>query len=95
MICANCHIKHTKTQLKLRQEQNFQLPKRKRFLLPKDTSEVEQKTGRPEQEELYELVKKNSFVRVGKMYGVTPMTVINWCQKQGIPKRRKLMEELK
>ncbi len=98
LICANCHAKHTKIQLQLRQEQKFSLPEKTRFRLPRDTSEIDcrpfhiHRNPPPEREELYALVKKNSFIRVGKMYGVNKETIRQWCKKRDIPhQRRKLI----
>lgn len=37
-------------------------------------------------EELYELLCKNSFVYVGKMFGVSDNAIRKWCDKYNIPK---------
>lgn len=39
----------------------------------------------PSKEELYELLKNNSFNAVGRMYNVNANTVKKWCIKYGIP----------
>jgi len=93
LLCAICHVLHTQDQKK--NVKNV-CRKRKRYKLPPNQEELEivENGARPTKDELYELVLNNSFVDMGKMYGVSDITIINWCKKQGIPhKRRKLMEE--
>jgi len=41
--------------------------------------------NRPSREELYEKLKKNSFVEVGRMYRVSDNAVRKWCKKYDIP----------
>lgn len=40
----------------------------------------------PSKEELIDLLSKNSFVSVGKIYGVTDNAVRRWCDKYNIPR---------
>lgn len=44
-----------------------------------------QKTERPDKETLYSLLKQNSFLSVGRMFGVSDNTIRKWCKSYGIP----------
>ncbi len=103
LLCAICHVMHTQEQngsLRNENEKEINISrKRKYYNLPinrnKEELEICVKGERPTKEELYDLVKKHTFVEVGKRYRVSAKTIVNWCKKEGIPhKRRKLMEEL-
>ncbi len=100
LLCAICHVIHTQEQNMQTRNENVAIVcrKRKRYHLPlnrnKKKLEIHENGERPTKEELHKLVKRRTFVDVGKMYGVEPSTIIYWCKKQGIPhKRIKLMEE--
>ena len=100
LLCANCHRIHTQEQRVQSNNENVKIVcrKRKHYCLPPKSNEEEldihEKGERPTKEELYYLVKRYSFVDVGKMYGVNCATIQRWCKKEEIPhKRRKLMEE--
>lgn len=43
----------------------------------------------PTKEVLFSLLLKNSFLAVGKMFGVSDNTVRKWCESYGIPKNSK------
>lgn len=43
------------------------------------------KVNRPEKDELYNLLKENSFCAVGKMYGVSDNAIRKWCKSYGLP----------
>lgn len=43
---------------------------------------------RPERNELKNLIKTTSFVRIGKLYGVSDNTVRNWCKEMNLPYQR-------
>ncbi len=100
LICTICHVMHTQEQNgSLRNENKTNIcRKRKYYNLPrkctKEKLEICLKGERPTKDDLYDLVKKHTFVEVGKRYQVCDTTIINWCKKEGIPhKRQKLMEE--
>ena len=40
-------------------------------------------------EQLLDLILKNSFVSIGKMYGVSDNAVRKWCKKYKLPFRKK------
>lgn len=42
---------------------------------------------RPTKEELYELLTKNSFVSVGKMFNVSDNAIRKWCRDYNIPSK--------
>ncbi len=42
------------------------------------------KVIRPDKESLLQLIKKYSFVRIGKMFGVTDNAVRKWCKQYGL-----------
>lgn len=43
----------------------------------------------PSREELKKLVRNNSFVALGKQFGVSDKTISNWCKAEKIPFKRK------
>lgn len=43
----------------------------------------------PTKEELLEMIKKMSFVEIGKMYGITDNSIRKWCKKYNIPSTKK------
>ena len=43
----------------------------------------------PTKEQLLDLILKNSFVSIGKMYGVSDNAVRKWCKKYKLPFRKK------
>lgn len=45
----------------------------------------QRKVNRPEKEELYKLLKENSFCAVGKMFGVSDNAIRKWCKSYGLP----------
>ncbi len=101
LICAICHMMHTQEQNGSLRNENEKgvYRKRKYYRLPHDSPKEELeicvKGERPSKDDLYDLVKKNTFVEVGKRYQVRDQTIIRWCKKEGIPhKRRKLMQEV-
>lgn len=47
----------------------------------------QRKADRPTKDELYQLLMKNTFVAVGKMYGVSDNAVRKWCKSYDIPYR--------
>lgn len=48
-----------------------------------------------EKDELYELLKNNSFVTVANIYGVSDNAVRKWCDKYGIPRHSSYYRNLK
>ncbi len=44
---------------------------------------------RPSREELKNLIRTTSFVKIGKMYGVSDNTIIHWCKYEGLPCKKK------
>lgn len=47
------------------------------------------KDGRPTAEELSELLKHNTFVGVGRMYGVSDNAIRKWCRSYGLSDKAK------
>lgn len=45
------------------------------------------KCAHPEREELKELIRKNSFMSIGKRFGVTDNTIRKWCKKCNLPSK--------
>lgn len=43
------------------------------------------KVDRPEKDELYKLLKENSFCAVGKMFSVSDNAIRKWCKSYGLP----------
>lgn len=53
-----------------------------------------QVTARPNKEELFDLLVKNSFTRVGEMFGVTDNAIRRWCKSYNIPEKSKYYRSL-
>lgn len=51
-----------------------------------DCSKNEKSKHIPSKEILYDLLKENTFIDVGRMFNVTDNTVRKWCIKYGLPK---------
>ena len=49
----------------------------------------QRKVERPSKEELYKLIKNNSFVAVGKMFNVSDNAIRKWCKEYNLPSRKK------
>lgn len=54
----------------------------------------EKKSKRPSKEVLLEEIKTNSFVELGKKYGVNEASVRKWCKKYNLPFRRRDIKKL-
>lgn len=54
----------------------------------------ENKSKRPSKEILLEEIKDNSFVELGKKYGVNEASVRKWCKKYNLPFRRRDIKKL-
>lgn len=54
----------------------------------------EKKSKRPSKEILLEEIKVNSFVELGKKYGVTESAIRKWCKKYNLPFRRRDIKKL-
>lgn len=52
---------------------------------------LQQRTDRPSREELKSLIRENSFVTIGKMFGVSDNAIRKWCVSNNLPsKKRKI-----
>ncbi|MGE5438001.1 MAG: hypothetical protein ACM3O3_12325 [Syntrophothermus sp.] len=51
----------------------------------KCSHEKQRKSIRPSSEELYELLLKNNFSKVGRMFNVTYTSIKKWCKQYNIP----------
>ena len=54
----------------------------------------QRKVERPSKEELFALIKKQPFTRIGEQYGVSDRAVANWCKHYGIPHRKKDLKNI-
>ena len=43
---------------------------------------------RPSREELKEKIRKNSFISIGKEYGVSDNSIRKWCDSYNLPRRK-------
>lgn len=50
---------------------------------------AQRKVQRPTEDELIELIKQNTFVKIGKMYEVSDNTVRKWCKSYNLPYKKK------
>ena len=51
--------------------------------------------NKPSKEELFELIKQNSFVSIGKMFNVSDNTIRKWCKSYNLPYTKKELRLLK
>lgn len=51
----------------------------------KSSQSVSRKVERPNREELKTLIRKKSFVQIGKDYGVTDNAIRKWCKAYSLP----------
>lgn len=51
-------------------------------------------TNRPDKDTLYALLTRNSFKKVGSMYGISDNAVRKWCDSYGIPRDSKYYRSL-
>lgn len=49
--------------------------------------------NRPNREELKQLIKTNSFLSIGKRYGVSNTTIVKWCKKYNLPHTKKSIQQ--
>lgn len=52
------------------------------------------KAERPSKEELLNLIKTISFVKIGEMYGVSDNAIRKWCKSYGLPHKKKDLKNL-
>lgn len=50
---------------------------------------------RPSKEDLLKLILSKSFLKIGRMYGVSDNTIRKWCKQYNLPFRRKDIEKIK
>ena len=55
----------------------------------------QQVVERPSREELKTLIKTNSFLQIGKKYGVTDNTIRKWCKKENLPTKRSEIQKIR
>lgn len=58
-----------------------------------DSSINQRKVSRPSKEELLQLIIKNPFTQIGKMYGVSDKAISKWCKFYNLPHRKKDLKE--
>lgn len=54
----------------------------------------QRKVERPSKEYLFELIKKYPFTKIAKKYGVSDKTISKWCERYGLPHRKKDLNSL-
>lgn len=100
MLCPNCHS----------QTENYAGGQRKKIkycpdcgvvinnrssYCPKCSAKRRVKVqDKPSKEELVEMIKKESFVAIGKKYNVSDKAVAKWCKNYGLPFTRKQIKDL-
>ncbi len=52
------------------------------------------KVDRPSKEELKNLIKTNSFIQIGKQYGVSDNAVRKWCKEYGLPYKSREIKQI-
>lgn len=53
------------------------------------------KVERPNKDELFQLIKTYSFIKLGEMYGVTDNAIRKWCKYYNLPYKQKDLKLLK
>lgn len=61
---------------------------------PKEKIKLRKVKDRPSKEELSELIKKMSFVKIGKMYNVSDNAIRKWCKSYDLPFKRKDIKKM-
>lgn len=54
----------------------------------------QQKCIHPSKEELKRLIRTNSFLQIGRMYGVSDNTIRKWCKKNNLPFKTSIIESM-
>ena len=49
---------------------------------------------KPDREQLKTLIRKNSFIQVGRLFGVSDNAVRKWCRSYGLPDSSNLIKEI-
>lgn len=52
------------------------------------------KVDRPNREELKELIRNNSFVKIGKLYSVSDNAIKKWCKSYNLPSKKIDIEKI-
>lgn len=97
ILCPNCHSQTDnfcgknikKNELKCENCGKKLKWKNKNGLCSKCYHEKTRKVERPSKEMLFELLKENSFSKVGRMYGVSDNMIKKWCKYYKIPYKSK------
>lgn len=48
---------------------------------------MSRKIERPSREEFKDLIRNNSFVSIGKMFGVSDSAIRKWCDSYNLPRK--------
>lgn len=60
-----------------------------------ECSKVSQRrVERPTKDELLNLIKNESFLEIGRMYGVSDNAIRKWCKEYGLPRTKKEIKNL-
>lgn len=102
VLCPNCHSQTdnwgNKKNKKICPDCGREISRKStycRYCAPKHKiNNGEKKSKRPSKEILLEEIKDNSFVELGKKYGVTEGAVRKWCKKYNLPFRRRDIKKL-
>lgn len=60
---------------------------------PKCAALAQRRTERPSREQLKSLIRKTSFLEIGRMYGVTDNTIRKWCKGYSLPFKKTIIKE--
>lgn len=53
---------------------------------------LQQRTDKPSREELKDLIYNNSFLAIGRVFGVSDNTIRKWCKRVNLPHKKTIIK---
>lgn len=101
ILCPNCHSQTDnfcgknssyKKEIKYCEKCGTELKSNRSRLCPKcsniETHLLQRKVERPSKEELFEMIKNESFESIGRKFGVSGKSITKWCIAYDLPHRK-------
>lgn len=89
VLCPNCH-----SQTETFAGKNAQKNKDKRKKNKQQIDNIIRKLPPISRGELKELIRKNSFVSIGKMFNVSDNAIRKWCDKYNLPRKTSIIKNI-